>query len=310
MKSKKKFVNESSVDIFSKGILVDLTIGKWGARKKLNADDLGLNEDEVSDIFSLGQKWMVDRKMFDDINRIAREAESYLKFHSLNFPVKGIRFIPKDMIEDVSERMNEFKNDYYSLTNEFVDKNYSNSVDKIKKEYPEQWEKFNGHYPNKAELKRKYIFEYQFFQLSLPDKNAGILSEKEIMTQRNFINQQLSDFAEMYGKVLRARISKVAVNLQKRFKDGKIFKQNSINNLMELCDTFQNGLNFLDDKTVSNTVRDLKKMFNGVDAKDLRTDEVLLKEISNSLDVVVKKMEDIDDLKESVKSYGRRLVIR
>ena len=278
--------NNGSINIFEEGILVDTNISRWGAKQKLRADDLGLDGKELPDIFYLGHKKMIHHSNFKEINTVANEANIYLNQHSIPFPIHGVKFLPKSMVTDVIEKLNEFKFRYDELVNDFVDNKYDLAVKEIKKEFPDEWNTMKYNYPTKSQLKNKFSFDYQVYQLTLPNEKAGILSKDEIIAQRKKINVQVEEFAVI------------------------IFKQNSIDNILDMCDRFQDGLNFLNDKSVTKVIKELKVMFKNTDANDIRSDSKLMKTIEGQLSTVVKKMTDVNDYKIAVTSYKRKLTFK
>jgi len=293
-------------NIFDEGILIDLNINMWGARKKLRASDLGLDSDEIPDIFSLGRKWMIDKRYMSNIKSIALAANRFVNNFALPFPIRGVYFVPKEYIGDVIQGLEKYRKQYNEAVNVFVDDGYVESVKNVKSLYEKHWDNMKQHYPTASNLRSMFNFSWNMFQLSLPE-NGGVLSESEIREERNKIKGMVNDFAESCATILRQNIFELANNLKSRFDEGKIFKKNSIENILDLCNRIDGGLNFFDDTEITKTTAKLRDMFNGVTADEIRDDEKIKKSLSKELRKVVNDVEKIDDMTEIVKSYKRKV---
>lgn len=49
------------LNIFRDGVLVTVNVSFWSGAKMLTAEDLGLNDNEIVDAFSLGRKMLVPK---------------------------------------------------------------------------------------------------------------------------------------------------------------------------------------------------------------------------------------------------------
>ena len=94
-------------NIFEKGCLVQLSVSQWGAARKIDKSKLA--EMVSSPDWVRATKKLVDPESLKPISKITNEARSYLIGVSLPFPIKGLVFIPKDLISRVDERLQDFK---------------------------------------------------------------------------------------------------------------------------------------------------------------------------------------------------------
>lgn len=90
-------------NIFQKGCLVQMSVSKWGGVKKIDksklsnmVDQTGSRQDWVT-----ATKKLVDPKSLKPICKINNSARNWLASISLPFPITGMVFIPKDLINQV-----------------------------------------------------------------------------------------------------------------------------------------------------------------------------------------------------------------
>ena len=105
---------------FEELVAIQLAVRSWPGQAKLSAEDLGLKEDEVPEIFRLGNKRLYPEEWRQTFNQLAGKARSYLNDHSFPFVVEYVRAIPKRNLAKVVERLEELKAEYLAKADEFV----------------------------------------------------------------------------------------------------------------------------------------------------------------------------------------------
>ena len=105
------------LDILTReGVLINLSIRYWRAAKKLRAEDLGLNPDDVTDrLISLGHKKLLPREALAPFALI--ESRAHALVESSTFPfLNGIgHFLPNRKLAEVSSWLKELENEFLSL---------------------------------------------------------------------------------------------------------------------------------------------------------------------------------------------------
>jgi len=79
---------------FEELVAIQLAVRSWPGQAKLSAEDLGLKEDEVPEIFRLGNKRLYPEEWRQTFNQLAGKARSFLNDHSFPFVVEYVRAIP------------------------------------------------------------------------------------------------------------------------------------------------------------------------------------------------------------------------
>jgi hypothetical protein len=183
-------------NIYKSGVVADLTISEWGARAKLNPEDLGM--DSVPELIKLGHKELMKKEYLDDLSSLFSKVKRFLDNHSFVFPFGTARFIPNPMVEEVVQFMEEADKEFRGLLEEFL-ADYDARRDEMIKEYREVFEKMlvekYGHdidngvdyspeierdvdelitqleakYPSKEELRGKFNIDFVMFEIALPE---------------------------------------------------------------------------------------------------------------------------------------------
>ena len=83
------------------GCLVDLRISYWRGKRPLAAQDLGLKEEQVPDIFTLGRKLVIPREALARFERVDARAHYLIGQFTFPFPTGHSRFIPYSVLPQV-----------------------------------------------------------------------------------------------------------------------------------------------------------------------------------------------------------------
>jgi hypothetical protein len=94
-------------NLFEKGCLVQLSIGKWGGVKKIDQNKLAQMMDSPE--WVIATKKLVDPESLKPIAKVGNAARVYLNTASLPFLLSGMVFVPKDMITQADNRLTQFK---------------------------------------------------------------------------------------------------------------------------------------------------------------------------------------------------------
>jgi hypothetical protein len=108
--------------LFKQGILFDLDIGRWAAHKKLDKDDLFLQQINPN-AFHLGHKKLMPKESIEKIQKIESAARSALMACSADFPIAGARFVRYPVLENLQNKLLDLKSKYHDEVAQFL-KNY------------------------------------------------------------------------------------------------------------------------------------------------------------------------------------------
>ena len=90
--------NNRLLDALScRGVLVNVSVRYWRARKKLNPEDLGLSADQVNArLISLGHKKLLPKDRLRSLALIESRAHALVEENTFPFLNGVARYLPKD----------------------------------------------------------------------------------------------------------------------------------------------------------------------------------------------------------------------
>ena len=275
-----------SNNIFEEGALVNLTVSIWGGRKKLPVTQMQVEADPD---FIRGTKYLVEREVLKPIEQIRNSARSFLRDHSLPFPITGVAFIPKTLIDRMDRQLSQFKENFGMKVEDFLAQ-YENAktVARIKlnglyceEDYPEN-------------IGTLFNFSWQFFTLSAPGRVSIINPEIMRREEARFL-QMMSDFRENAVNVLRIRFSEMVSRIVDRLSgEEKRFKNTTITNIQEFLDAFTH-LNINNDESLKCEVERVKAILTGVDPGSIRSDSGFRASVAGQMSKVQDSLESMTE---------------
>jgi hypothetical protein len=184
-------------DLFAEGVLVDIDCGYWSGMKKLQAKDLGLNEDELPEVFSLGRKRLVPTEALSDIRHLEGRARDTVDAHSFKFPIGKAAFVPIRRFGDLAKILDDIKEQFdraaarfcreYEEYQNAVRKEYRTAADLAYEIYTSRHggkapkEKFvtgflaaiEAAYPTVSNIRARFHFSWSVFEISLPGRHSA-----------------------------------------------------------------------------------------------------------------------------------------
>ena len=117
-----RVVKESLVDaLLRKGVLVRVHIGQWRARRRLRAEDLGLDPEAAKPLLEqidLGARLLLPRATLEKSNRLESQGRGNLHRYSLDTRLGS--FVPADALPRFFEAHQALRAQYFALRDEIV----------------------------------------------------------------------------------------------------------------------------------------------------------------------------------------------
>lgn len=263
MSTRTTMITEPNSNVFEQGVLVQFSVSIWGGMAKIPPAKM---KTEASEDMTKGSKFLLDRSYFKPVEQVRNAARSYLRVHSLPFPVAGIFFIPKNMVIEVEQSLLRYQDDFQQETDCFIAQ-FENA--KMLAQL-----KLNGLFNEKDypdDMASKFGFRWQFFAMTAPGRMSMISPEMYEREQFRF-QEMIRDFRENAVTVLRMRFSEMVDRIVERLSgEDKKFKNSTIGNLHAFLATFDE-LNINNDVELQREVARCKEILAGVDPNSLRSD--------------------------------------
>lgn len=277
-------------NLFEKGCLVQLSASVWGATRKIKPQRL--TDLAVSSEWLRASKKLIDPEALKPINKVINKARSYLTGVNLPFPIKGMEFVPKEMISRVDERLNEFKSEFNHSVATFME-NYDQLREVAMVHLGELFNETE--YP--LDIRKKFAFIWRFIILDVPNGNTSLLAPEVYEREKEKFVQTMEQARELAIQSLREEFAGMVERITDRFSEGangdrKIFKNGTVNNFYEYFETFKDRNIFKDDE-LSELVERAKDILGGKSAEEIRSNDQFKERIEDGMRDVEKAMAEI-----------------
>lgn len=255
--------------LFKQGILFDLDIGRWAAHKKLDKDDLFLQQINPN-AFHLGHKKLMPKESIEKIQKIESAARSALMVCSADFPIAGARFVRYPVLENLQNKLLDLKGKYHEEVEQFL-KNYpelrmkqmevlneqadiladdrlarlesvnldadkkTEAIDAINDWRERQYKKNMDAFPSEEKLQEKFRFEWRLFKVSAADSLTTVSPEQALEAHKK-LQGDLQEWIQETAVLMHKALGEAAAHANELLK-----KQGKLNpkNLKPLFDAFE-----------------------------------------------------------------------
>jgi hypothetical protein len=292
---------------YKDGVLMTLTVTKWGGAKKLEPQDLGLNADEVPDFMRLGKKLLIPKEERETFIQTENNARNALERASFAFPVGGARFVPNKVLTKVLAELEQHQKTYMDLAQSFIAR-YQYIRDDMLDKYPEHREKLEPYYPPVHLLEKRFSFEWAVFVID--DASYQAKNGEEVAAAYEKFKCDLEEhFDKFLNDVvidMRFQVQETCLKIADRIKAGEIINAHSISAVRRMIDKF-NTLNFIGDQTIEEKLNDLRGQLNGSRTSEDFKDEAARQALREAAEAVARQAAEIGDISAITGEYKRRI---
>lgn len=304
MKKKAKAVNGNG---FEEMVAIQLNVKFWPGQAKLKPADLGLDPQDVPEIFYLGNKKLYPQEIRQQFGQLSNKARTFLNDHSYPFVMEYVRAIPKRNLAKVVERLEELKAEFMAKAQEFL-ADYDAIREDWRAKYPDIWEHLAPHYPSRDYLKRRFDFYWTVFEIKGAEVEAGTAPEiiaayEQARAELESRYQEMVEEAVVY---LRKKVLETVQNLSARLKDGRIVRNDTLESVRRVESWFKD-LNIFGDVQVEETLTQLRAAVNGTDYEALKDNETLKHQLAGLADQVAAAAGKLDDVSVISGNYKRMI---
>ena len=286
-----------------KTVFLKVRTGMIGNSKKVKQDVLTTDADKTLVKVS---KTLLDSPELTAIRSGDQNIRIWLGKVCLPFD-SGVLLLPINAIPNVNQKLTDYKKERQELVDAFLDV-YPALRDKAKQQLGSL---FNlDDYPNPDKVKGKFAFEFNYITFEVPEKLKEI-SPELFYAESDKAAKQLKVAVDEIAVFMRQNLLKLTEHLSDRLvpgDDGKPKKlhQSAITNLKEFLETFDLR-NVVNDQQLSEQVKKVSALIEGVTADKLRESDTFRAEIQAQMEAVTKTLgtlvEEVPGRKFAVEEY-------
>jgi hypothetical protein len=277
------------------GVLMSVSVRYWRAAKKLQAQDLGLDPDDVTDrLISLGHKRLMPKDALSAFALIESRAHALVDASTFPFLNGLARFLPNRKLAEVTRRLGELEGEFREARAAFASR-YADLRGRALLEWREQASRLSrdperivasvgAAFPAPDRLDRHFSFATSLFQIRLPEAlDAELVTageRQELMRAREQaardagrrIAEGVESFVGDCVTSLRAQTAQLCDEMLEAFRTGKTgVHQRTLNRLTEFIDNFR-SLNFANDAELDRRLTEVRQRFLNTSAEQYRDD--------------------------------------
>jgi hypothetical protein len=275
---------KEAVDVFSKGCLINLRSSVWGGKIKIPSD-LVSRDSGADPSFIAAHKFLVEKSSLKAIEHARGMARSWLVTKSIPFPVKGLIFVPRDMISRVDNTLQDYQSRFYEMTNEFIER-----YDELKESAKENLGDLYNPDDYPSDIANKFEFAWDFFILDAPNHLITIspaLYEREV----HKFKSNMAGFEVLARKTQREALKTMVSNIVERLSGEnekgkfKVFRDTLLSNIREFVYDFP-SMNITGDLDLEVQAVEVGRILGDTTPAELRTDESVRDNILTSMELI------------------------
>ncbi|MBI3852723.1 MAG: hypothetical protein HY298_20915 [Verrucomicrobia bacterium] len=311
------------------GVLMNVSVRYWRATKKLNAEDLGLDPDKVTDrLISLGHKKLLPKEALEGFALVESRAHALVEASTFPF-LKGLsRFLPNPKLPEVLDKINRLAGEFARAKADFLAR-YAEMRQQASAEWlaaarqlvsdPERLvAAIEASFPEPARMEKFFEFSTQLFQIRVPEGlDLALVSageQQEIIRVReqaaqaaaSQIHREVEAFVADCVGSLRAQTAQLCEEMLESMRSGKTgLHQKTLNRLVRFIDEFKQ-LNFAGDRQMEAELERVRQEFLQRTAADYRDSESARARLQAGLRGLADTARDLarQDCRQIVEQFG------
>jgi hypothetical protein len=242
--------------VFKKGLLLDVTIGRWAAIHYMRPIDLLLHADVNQKAMHLGHKKLMPASAMAELVTVEGQIRKFVMMHSTPFPIAGAVFVTYKALPELLKGMKKLEKKFAALADDLVAEYegakkaqlnilhlqaekiaapHFETADEVGKTFLKQWlldqDTYNRTlYPPKEELRSKFYVSRRMFKVdpigagTVDDSYAG-----ELAAQETAFHKDMAKWVTSSTVTNHTDLGKAVTHAQKLMEDqGKLNPKNLV----------------------------------------------------------------------------------
>jgi hypothetical protein len=283
-------------NIDSCAMLVEFNASVWTARKldKKTTDEVVTSKNAAAkDAARVNKHLLAGRNELDVINTYVGSIRTYVYENTMPWSDSGIRLLPTSQFITFNQRMADSEQSFFSYVEDFI-RVYPSLITAQAMALGDMFKRDD--YPDVSEIERKFAFKLNYlpvpragdFRIDVGNDAQKELQEKLAKLADERVEAAMSDVRDR----LKTHLTRMQDRLGYDNVDGdrktRKFHDSLVTGALELCDMVKH-LNIINDHTLEQARVGLVQALQGVDAKELRTNEAVRDDVRKNVDALLNK---------------------
>lgn len=277
-------------------MLVEFNASVWTARKldKKTTDEVVTSKNAAAkDAARVNKHLLAGRNELDVINTYVGSVRTYVYENTMPWSDSGIRLLPTASFLTFSQRMADSEQTFFSYVEDFI-RVYPSLITAQAMALGDMFKRDD--YPDVSEIERKFNFRLNFmpvpragdFRVDVGNDAQKELQEKLAKLADERVEAAMADVRERLKTHLMRMQDRLGYDNVDGDRKTRKFHDSLVTGALELCDMVKH-LNIINDITLDQARVGLVQALQGVDAKELRTNEAVRDDVRKNVDALLNK---------------------
>ena len=277
-------------------MLVEFNASVWTARKldKKTTDEVVTSKNAAAkDAARVNKHLLAGRNELDVINTYVGSVRTYVYENTMPWSDSGIRLLPTASFLTFSQRMADSEQTFFSYVEDFI-RVYPSLITAQAMALGDMFKRDD--YPDVSEIERKFNFRLNFmpvpragdFRVDVGNDAQKELQEKLAKLADERVEAAMADVRERLKTHLMRMQDRLGYDNVDGDRKTRKFHDSLVTGALELCDMVKH-LNIINDTTLDQARVGLMQALQGVDAKELRTNEAVRDDVRKNVDALLDK---------------------
>jgi hypothetical protein len=277
-------------------MLVEFNASVWTARKldKKTTDEVVTSKNAAAkDAARVNKHLLAGRNELDVINTYVGSVRTYVYENTMPWSDSGIRLLPTSRFIEFNQRLNDSEQTFFSFVEDFI-RVYPSLITAQAMALGDMFKRDD--YPDVDTIEHKFAFRVNY----MPVPRAGDFRVDVGNDAQKELQERLAKIADERVEAamadIRERLKTHLVRMQDRLGYDEVdgdrktrkFHDSLVTGALELCDMVKH-LNIINDHTLDQARVGLMQALQGVDAKELRTNEAVRDDVRKNVDALLDK---------------------
>lgn len=283
--------SQTPADILDKAMCLSLELGRLGVKRKISTSSINLDEGVNEDLIHVS-KDILDADSLKAITKLDGEIRTYINRKCLPSLFRsGIYLLPVDFLEQVYQRLEEFKEKREMLVATFVNE-YEKLVEEAQTKLGKYFDPMN--YPSLAKVRASFSMDVRLLSFSTPTKLQKInpaIFQREMEKAKESIAMATEELRTMW----KASFQDLLNHMLDRLSVGengkqKIFHASSLDKINDFLESFQTK-NIVNDTELQELVGQAKQIMEGVSPEVLRKNDQVRDKVKEDFNQIKSKLD-------------------
>ncbi|NLE61973.1 MAG: hypothetical protein GX616_26760 [Planctomycetes bacterium] len=317
--------------ISREGVLASVSIRYWRAAKKLEAEDLGLNDRQIADrLVVLGHKRLLPREALARFALIESRAHAAVERSSFPFLGGIARFVPNRNLARLTETLENLKTEFESEIDSFMDRyedlrasalgEWRDAARSLDVPVGEFVDRIAATFPSGMRLRQRFHFDTHIYQVTAPEsvrlQATSAADQAAVVQARAAIASSASEklardtesFVSDCVATLREQTAQICDEMLASMKSGKTdgVHQKTLNRLLGFIDQFKT-MNFAGDEALETMLANARRELLGRTAEEYRDSAAAQAQLAKGLKQLGEEARNLatQESREIVERFGK-----